>query len=166
MLHSRPRRRGFSLSELLIIVAVLGVLIALLLPAIQASREAARRSSCAVKLKNIALSFHVYHDNYQRLLASAFYRDGRTLKDKGFELKNVVVGKDANDATCAPYGFFVKMLPYVEQGHIFDQIDFKNNNAFAAANIPLGFGPNQLPDFGEKVYVASLTGPSPRRVAW
>lgn len=107
MIHSRPRRRGFSLSELLIIVAILGVLIALLLPAIQASREAARRSSCAVKTKNIAVAFHIYHDNFQRLPGSAFYRDGRNLKDKGYELKKLVVGKDGDDALSAPYAFYV-----------------------------------------------------------
>jgi len=50
-----------------------------------------------------------------------------------------------------------------------ETIDAKIQRYRARANDPrvqLGFGPNQLPDFGEKVYVASLTGPSPRRVAW
>lgn len=55
-------RRGFTLVELLVVVAVIGVLIALLLPAVQQARESARRTSCRNNLRNISLALQSYHD--------------------------------------------------------------------------------------------------------
>ena len=127
-------RKAFTLSELLVVVAILGILIALLLPAVQAAREAARRASCSVKLKNLALSLHLYHDNFQRLPSSAFYNDGKNMEEKNIELKGVVPGSAANDATVAPYSMHVKLLPYIEQGHIFEAVNFKTDQAFAPVN--------------------------------
>jgi competence protein ComGC len=136
----RSPRRAFSVNELLIVIAILGILIALLLPAIQAAREAARRASCSVKIRQVGIALHNYHDNFQRFPPSAFYKDGQHLGDKGIPLKEVVpghAGTDAEDKTRAPYSILVKLLPYIEQGHVYEQIDFKNNEAFAPANLPL-----------------------------
>lgn len=62
----RLRTMGFTLVELLVVIAIIGILVGLLLPAVQAAREAARRAQCVNNMKQQGLALHMHHDTYKR----------------------------------------------------------------------------------------------------
>ena len=102
--------RAFTLIELLVVIAIIGVLIGLLLPAVQQVRESARMLSCKNNLKQIGLALHNYHDA-NRSFPPFFTSSG------GNETRIAdQTGKSAN--------WCVLILPYMEQSVIYDQRDF------------------------------------------
>lgn len=114
-LRAKARQRdrhylGFTLVELLVVIAIIGVLIALLLPAVQAARDAARRSQCQNNLKQLGLAIHNYESATRRL----------------------PTGGQGTDFTVTPpsttfdrHSLFTMLLPYLEQANSFRQFDLK-----------------------------------------
>jgi len=113
-LHHRPmedalmlRRKGFTLIELLVVIAIIGVLIALLLPAVQAAREAARRSQCTNNLKQMGLALHNYLSANSETMPPAF-----------IDYESPDVGVVQTHSAQA------RLLPYMEQVTIYNNLNF------------------------------------------
>ncbi|HVX12381.1 MAG TPA: DUF1559 domain-containing protein [Pirellulales bacterium] len=113
--HSRPGRpRGFTLVELLVVIAIIGILIALLLPAVQAAREAARRSQCNNNLKQIGLGLQTYAD-----INKYFPPDGLWGQ---FPSSNFAASS-ATSQTAYHFPWTVSILPQIEQAPLYAAIN-------------------------------------------
>jgi prepilin-type N-terminal cleavage/methylation domain-containing protein/prepilin-type processing-associated H-X9-DG protein len=110
-MSAKQRPAGFTLVELLVVIAIIGVLVALLLPAVQAAREAARRTQCANNLKQIGLAFTNYHDGLK------WFPPGAVWSNTGAAIPSP--GNFANNRG----SFFVRILPYVEQQNLYNMFD-------------------------------------------
>lgn len=114
----RPAKRGgFTLVELLVVIAIIGILVALLLPAIQAAREAARRTQCVNNLKQLAVGVHNYSDTY-RTFPSGYITNFPAPAQEGVLEQSV-------------WGWGALLLPFVEQGPLFSQLDVGNRTLHA-----------------------------------
>jgi prepilin-type N-terminal cleavage/methylation domain-containing protein len=104
---SERRRRGFTLVELLVVIAIIGILVALLLPAIQAAREAARRSDCINRLRQLVLAAHNYEAAKKKLPSHGDVTyDGKVWK-----------GALSTQARLLPYMEEQNLLNLVDQSH-------------------------------------------------
>ncbi|MFM7071398.1 MAG: DUF1559 domain-containing protein [Planctomycetota bacterium] len=107
----RYRARGFTLVELLVVIAIIGVLVALLLPAVQAAREAARRTQCGNNLRQFAIAVHNYHDQQQVFPPS--------------HINYMSSYKYQSYTPALNHSGMMLILPYIEQGNVSDRVDFK-----------------------------------------
>jgi len=127
------RGRGFTLVELLVVIAIIGILVALLLPAIQAAREAARRTQCNNNLKNLGLGLQNYHDTYKAFPMGVMTRFNRSTR---FPLNLA-----HNVGPSWQYG----ILPFMEQRNIYDKIGaMVRPGATPALNVFCANDANQL----------------------
>jgi prepilin-type N-terminal cleavage/methylation domain-containing protein len=101
--------RGFTLVELLVVIAVIGVLIGLLLPAVQAAREAARRISCVNNMRQLGIALHNHHASLNRLPSAA-------------------VAQQYAESPSTPWTFYrwsalAQLTPYLEQSNVYNALD-------------------------------------------
>jgi prepilin-type N-terminal cleavage/methylation domain-containing protein/prepilin-type processing-associated H-X9-DG protein len=99
---------GFTLVELLVVITIIGVLVALLLPAVQAAREAARRMQCSNNLKQLALAMHSYHEANNQLPPAVIPTYGNWS------------GSQDQDG----HSWYSRTLPFIDQIPLYDGLDF------------------------------------------
>jgi len=140
------RRLAFTLVELLVVIAIIGVLLALLLPAVQAAREAARRTQCSNNLKQIGLAFQIEHDTYNALPNGGEFDAVRTW---------------CNDTPCnfktQAWSWGYQILPFIEQQQLWEN---KDDKLVAATPVAAYFCPSRrLPTVLAGGYWASTEEP-------
>ena len=110
------RARGFTLVELLVVIAIIGILVALLLPAVQAAREAARRTQCLSNLKQLGVAAQNYQSTYRSFPVGMLMQPGLVYTESTF---------------------FIRLLPFLEEQALYDKWDFKTpaNNVSTNASL-------------------------------
>jgi prepilin-type N-terminal cleavage/methylation domain-containing protein len=120
---SYPARSAFTLVELLVVIAIIGILVALLLPAIQAAREAARRSSCVNNLKNIGLACVNFHDTNKHLPVSiSQWPEDKNRKGVWIGPTKGKMHPDNKGPGYNGKGWTVDILPPMEEAAMYDVI--------------------------------------------
>jgi prepilin-type N-terminal cleavage/methylation domain-containing protein/prepilin-type processing-associated H-X9-DG protein len=118
--HSHSRRHAFTLVELLVVIAIIGVLVALLLPAVQAAREAARRTSCLNNVTQLGLALHNFEFHFEKLPPGVVNEEGPV----------------RNEAKGTQVSWIVKVLPYLEQNVLAKRFN-QTEGAYADVNAPV-----------------------------
>lgn len=126
-------RGGFTLIELLVVIAIIAILIALLLPAVQQAREAARRTECRNKMKQLGLALHNFHDVYGNFPPGA---------EDDVCPRSIANCDSSNDIQGTTW--LVRILPYIDQAPLYNRYDF-DSSYNSAANRRVGN--NKVPVF-------------------
>jgi prepilin-type N-terminal cleavage/methylation domain-containing protein len=125
------KQHGFTLVELLVVIAIIGILIALLLPAVQAAREAARRSQCINQLKQMGIGALNHESTHGHLPSCGWGSEWLGDPDRGY-------GKDQ------PGGWIYNILPYVDPGGQNTPDTSDGQNACPDVQLPLAAVANCL----------------------
>lgn len=104
-------RSAFTLVELLVVMAIIGILVGLLLPAVQQVRETARRTECSNNIRQIGLALHSYHGAMRRL-------------PTGWEVDVPTGSAFTSEPGLPGWGWATKVLPYLEEGNLYREFDF------------------------------------------
>jgi len=113
-------RSGFTLVELLVVIAIIGILVSLLLPAVQAAREAARRTQCSNNIRQIAVALHNYHDTAGRFPPGGIHHAG--------------TGQNGS-STSWRASWLVMLLPFLEREGLHAQFNFGIRARDSAENL-------------------------------
>jgi prepilin-type N-terminal cleavage/methylation domain-containing protein len=126
-------RRAFTVVELLVVLAIIGVMMALIIPAVQFAREAARKTQCSSQLKQIAIAATAHHTAFE-YFPNAGGRDGASRSTNAAGVPHNALRQD--------WGVFYQILPYIEQKPVWEQ---PNPADAAAAKIKIYFCPTRRP---------------------
>lgn len=164
---SRPSS-GFTLVELLVVIAIIGVLVALLLPAVQAAREAARRSQCVNNVKQMMLGMQ-NHESAKKAFPSGGVAPWPYIEDF---LSDSKVGQVNSNTTGTPLGpdrqglsWAFQILPYLEGAGLFN---LKTTDAIVSASVPMYHCPSRRPPtryLGFQAYLMDYAAAVPFRTA-
>jgi type II secretory pathway pseudopilin PulG len=146
-MSQRRNRRGFMLVDLLVVMAIVGMMIALLLPAVQQSRESARREECMNKMKQIGLALHNYHDVSKKFPATSNQGSVQGVASVWWPLPGSGAATGAMpSAGCttdagtkyatAGYSWIVRILPYMDQANLYNSISHASGKFVADAFTP------------------------------
>lgn len=113
--RNRLSPRGFTLVELLVVIAIIGVLVALLLPAIQAAREAARRTQCMNQLRQVGIAMQNHVDNYKVFPTGGSYNGVAIENFQRGTLNNPGAPNGPNEQGL---GWAYQILPFLEQANV------------------------------------------------
>ncbi len=144
LMRNRPRA-AFTLVELLVVITIIGVLIALLLPAVQAAREAARRLGCRNNLKQIGLALHNYAEQYAAFPPGAIVSGSYPASKK----LDYDPWPEATGSQAGVHGtsWMLQILPFMEQNALFDRWDYSKsvsgNRAAAETDVAAFYCPSR-----------------------
>jgi prepilin-type N-terminal cleavage/methylation domain-containing protein len=126
---SRQSTRGFTLVELLVVIAIIAILVAMLLPAVQAARAAARRVQCTNNFKQAGIALHNYHSSYSRFCPGIFM----------WEVNGCSTPRHEQGQPYQAWSWSTFILPFLEEEAVYDLIDF-NERSYPWASKPTAAG--------------------------